>query len=180
MNLLKQIQQMDMSKGLPPVEKWDPPNCGDIGMKITRDGVWYYQGSPIGRKKLMRLFSTILRRDEDGMHYLVTPVEKVPVEVEDAPFLAVEMEAEGEGEAQILYFRTNVDDIVRAGAAHPLRFEIDTESGEPAPYIHIRGRLEALINRAVFYDMVELGCEADIHGEAQFGLWSDGVFFSDG
>ena len=177
MDLLKLAQQAENAGGLPPVEKWNPPHCGDIGMKIARDGVWYYQGSPIGRKKLTRLFSTILRRDADDKHYLVTPVEKIIVEVEDAPFLAVELEAEGAGEKQKLYFRTNVDDVVMAGTAHPLRFEIDPHSQEPSPYIHIRGRLEALINRAVFYHLVELGSQAEIDGAPQFGIWSDGTFF---
>lgn len=178
MDLLKAVQNMDMSKGLPPVEKWNPPNCGDIGMKISRDGVWFYQGSPIGRQKMVRLFSTILRRDEDGMHYLVTPVEKVPVEVEDAPFLAVEMQVEDKGRNQKLCFRTNVEDIVVAASDHPLRFTIDKTTQAPTPYIHIRGRLEARIVRSVFYDLVELGEIEKINGIEKFGVWTSGKFFA--
>ncbi len=173
MDIVKSIQATASPKGLPPVEKWNPPSCGDIGMRIARDGQWYYQGSPIGRKKLVRLFSTVLRHDPDGVHYLVTPVEKVPVEIEDAPFVAVEMEAAGAGRDQTLSFRTNVDDVAVAGADHPLRCEISPESGEPSPYIHIRARLEALIARAVFYDLVALAT----HEGDQFGVWSGGIFF---
>lgn len=158
---------------LPPVEQWNPPYCGDIGMRIARDGVWHYRGSPIGRKPMVRLFSRVLRRDADGRHYLVTPVEKVDVEVEDAPFLAVEMEVSGVGAAQTLIFRTNVDDVVRCGPAHPLRFVEEAGSGGLKPYLLIRGRLEALVTRAVYYDLVEIAVD---HG-ARSGLWSDGAFF---
>ncbi|MBT5156832.1 MAG: DUF1285 domain-containing protein [Rhodobiaceae bacterium] len=161
-------------KGLPPVHLWEPDYCGDIGMKIARDGQWYYANSPIGRKKLVRLFSTILRHDEDGEHYLVSPVEKIRVEVEDAPFVATLMHVSGEGQAQVLRFETNVGDFTEAGPEHPLRFEIDAQTGEPSPYIHVRARLEALISRAVFYDLVAL-CEVV---DAQFGVWSHGVFFA--
>ena len=173
MDIVKGIQAASSPKGLPPVEKWNPPSCGDIGMRIARDGQWYYQGSPIGRKKLVRLFSTVLRHDKDGVHYLVTPVEKVPVEVEDAPFVAVEMNVSGEGREQSLSFRTNVDDVAVAGADHKLRCEINSATEEPSPYIHVRGRLEALIARAVFYDLVALGVQ---EGGA-FGVWSQGIFF---
>ena len=158
---------------LPPVEQWDPPYCGDIGMRIARDGVWHYQGSPIGRKPMVKLFSRVLRRDADGRHYLVTPVEKVDVAVEDAPFLAVEMDVSGVGAAQTLIFRTNVDDVVRCGPAHPLRFVEEAGSGGLKPYLLIRGRLEALVTRAVYYDLVEIAVE---HG-AVSGIWSDGAFF---
>ena len=160
-------------KGLPPVHLWNPDYCGDIGMKIARDGQWYYDNSPIGRKKLVRLFSTILRHDEDGEHYLVTPVEKIRVEVEDAPFVATLMQVSGQGEGQILRFETNVGDFTEAGPEHVLRFEIDATTGQPAPYVHVRARLEALIARSVFYDLVALGVE---HGE-DFGVWSHGQFF---
>ncbi|MDA8544330.1 DUF1285 domain-containing protein [Alphaproteobacteria bacterium] len=161
-------------RGLPPVHLWEPDYCGDIGMKIARDGQWYYANSPIGRKKLVRLFSTILRHDEDGEHYLVTPVEKIRVEVEDAPFIATLMSVRGAGRAQVLRFETNVGDFTEAGPDHPLRFEIDKKSGEPSPYVHVRARLEGLIARPVFYDLVEL---AEVH-EGQFGVWSHGVFFA--
>jgi len=161
-------------RGLPPVHLWEPDYCGDIGMKIARDGQWYYANSPIGRKKLVRLFSTILRHDEDGEHYLVTPVEKIRIEVEDAPFIATLMTMTGEGRAQILRFETNVGDFTEAGPDHPMRFEINAETGEPSPYVHVRARLEGLIARPVFYDLVEL---AEVH-EGQFGVWSHGVFFA--
>jgi hypothetical protein len=161
------------TRGLPPVEKWNPPYCGDIGMAIRADGVWLYQGSPIGRKPLVKLFSTVLRRDADGRHYLVTPVEKVDVAVADAPFLAVEMEVRGEGAAQTLTFRTNVDDVVTAGPDHPLRFVVEEPSGGLKPYLLVRGRLEALVTRAVYYDLVELAVE---NGDTP-GVWSGGVFF---
>ena len=160
-------------KGLPPVHLWEPDYCGDIGMKIARDGQWYYDNSPIGRKKLVRLFSTILRHDEDGEHYLVTPVEKIRVEVEDAPFIATLMQVSGKGKEQVLRFETNVGDATLAGPDHAMRFEIDPTSGEPSPYVHVRARLEALISRAVFYDLVELGV---VEGD-DFGVWSHGVFF---
>ena len=177
MDIIKAVQNMDLSKGLPPVEKWNPPNCGDIGMKIKRDGVWFYQGSPIGRQKMVRLFSTILRRDDDGIYYMVTPVEKVPVEVEDVPFLAVEMQVENKGPEQKLYFRTNVEDKVIASKTNPLHFVIDEKTQEPTPYILVRAKLEARIVRAVFYDLVELGCSQTIKGIEQFGVWSSGEFF---
>ena len=161
-------------RGLPPVHLWEPDYCGDIGMKIARDGQWYYDNSPIGRKKLVRLFSTILRHDEDGEHYLVTPVEKIRVEVEDAPFIATLMTVSGEGRAQVLRFETNVGDFTEAGPDHAMRFEIDEKTGEPSPYVHVRARLEGLIARPVFYDLVEL---AEVH-DGQFGVWSHGIFFA--
>jgi len=157
---------------IPPVHLWEPDYCGDIGMKIAYDGQWYYAGSPIGRKKLVDLFSTILRFDDDGEYYLVTPAEKIRVEVEDVPFIVIAMHAEGQGREQKITFSTNVGDRVLAGGMHPFRFEINTETQEPAPYVHIRARLEARINRAVFYDLVNLGATHD----GQFGIWSDGVF----
>jgi len=161
-------------KGLPPVHLWEPDYCGDIGMKIARDGQWYYANSPIGRKKLVRLFSTILRHDEDGEHYLVSPVEKIRVEVEDAPFVATLMQVTGQGKEQVLRFETNVGDFTEAGPEHPLRFELDEATDAPSPYIHVRARLEALISRAVFYDLVAL-CEVV---DGQFGVWSHGQFFA--
>ncbi|MDX3977286.1 DUF1285 domain-containing protein [Shinella sp.] len=164
-------------RGLPPVERWNPPFCGDIDMEIRADGTWFYMGTPIGRAPLVRLFSTVLRRDEDGKTYLVTPVERVGIRVVDAPFLAVEMNAAGEGEAQTLTFRTNVGDVVEAGAEHPLRFVIAGENNELKPYLLIRGRLEALVSRAVMYELVELGETIEIDGVAMFALRSGGVVF---
>lgn len=165
------------ARGLPPVHLWNPAFCGDLDMRIARDGTWFYMGTPIGRERLVRLFSTILRHDEDGKYYLVTPVEKVGITVDDAPFLAVAMKVEGKGHEQILTFTTSVGDETVAGADHPMRFVIDEASGEPAPYVHVRARLEALINRAVFYDLVDLGVEEQHEGARWFGIWSGGVFF---
>ncbi|WP_105437748.1 DUF1285 domain-containing protein [Neorhizobium sp. T25_13] len=150
-------QTGDGKRGLPPVDKWNPPFCGDIDMEIRADGTWFYMGTPIGRAPLVRLFSTVLRRDEDGSTYLVTPVEKVGIRVVDAPFLAVEMQVTQREGRQVLTFRTNVGDVVEASAEHPLRFEISGENRELKPYLLVRGRLEALVSRAVMYDLVELG-----------------------
>ncbi len=165
------------SRQLPPVHEWDPPLCGDIDMRIARDGTWYYQGSPIGRKPLVRLFASVLRRDADGEHYLVTPVEKVRVRVDDAPFVAVELQRLGRGAAQRLVFRTNVDDVVTADREHPLWVKNHPDTGEPSPYVRVRDRLHALIARAVFYELVELGEEREVDGERRFGVYSAGDFF---
>ncbi len=147
-------------------------------MKIRADGVWLYQGSPIGRMPLVRLFASVLRKDADGRHYLVTPAEKIDVDVADAPFLAVEMQVEGSGRQQSLTFRTNVDDIVTAGPEHPLRFAVEPGSGGLKPYLLVRGRLEALVTRALYYDLVELAVEEEREGRRQLGLWSAGRFFA--
>jgi hypothetical protein len=163
--------------GLPPVHLWNPEFCGDLNMRIAVDGTWFYEGTPIGRKRLVKLFSRILRHDEDGKYYLVTPVEKVGLEVEDAPFLGVEMRIQGEGKDQVLQFRTNVDDWVEVDGDHPLRFEVDPVSNGLKPYVLVRARLEALISRAVYYDLAALGCEHNIDNEVWFGVWSCGVFF---
>lgn len=171
------LQQIPASKGgLPPVHLWNPPFCGDIDMRIARDGSWHYLGTPIGRPAMVRLFSTILRRDGDA-YFLVTPVEKVGIQVDDAPFVAVDMHAEGEGEVQCLRFVTNVEDEVLAGCEHPLRFALDAQSGEPSPYLHVRANLEALIHRNVFYRLVELAVPREIDGQPWLGVWSAGVFF---
>lgn len=163
--------------GLPPVERWNPPFCGDIDMEIRADGTWFYMGTPIGRQPLVRLFSTVLRKDDDGRTYLVTPVEKVGIRVEDVPFLAVEMAVSGEGEAQRLTFRTNVGDVVEAGQQHPLRFDIAGENQELKPYLHIRGNLEALVSRPVMYDLVELGEATEVDGVEMFCVRSAGKLF---
>lgn len=159
-------------RGLPPVENWNPPFCGDIDMEIRPDGTWFYMGTPIGRAPLVRLFSTVLRRDEDGRTYLVTPVEKVGIRVVDAPFLAVEMQVTQREGRQVLTFRTNVGDVVEAGSEHPLRFEISGENRELKPYLLVRGRLEALVSRAVMYDLVELGEGIVIDGVPMFSVRS--------
>ena len=164
-------------RGLPPVERWNPPFCGDIDMEIRADGTWFYLGTPIGRAPLVRLFSTVLRKDEDGKTYLVTPVERVGIRIVDAPFLAVEMNASGEGEGRLLTFRTNVGDVVEVGADHPLRFVISGENNELKPYLLVRGRLEALVSRAVMYDLVALGETVEIDGVEMFAVRSGGVVF---
>ncbi|KAB7643716.1 DUF1285 domain-containing protein [Polymorphobacter fuscus] len=163
-----------LGKGsLPPVHLWHPTHCGDSEMRIARDGTWFHQGSPIGRAPLVRLFSTILRREKDGSFVLVTPVEKLDIIVEDAPFIAVEVTTEGEGRDRRLIFRTNVDDLVEAGPAHPLRIETAPD-GTPRPYVHVRAGLEALVNRPVFYQLADL---ALAEGGTPPGLWSGGLFF---
>ena len=163
-------------KGLPPVHLWNPPFCGDIDMRIARDGTWYYLGTPIVRKPMVKLFSSVLRKDGDD-YFLVTPVEKVGIRVDDAPFVAVTLALEGDGEQQRLRFTTQVDDEVVAGAAHPLRVELDCDSGEPSPYLRVRANLDALIHRNVFYQLVELAVEREIDGQLWLGVWSDGEFF---
>jgi uncharacterized protein len=153
---LEALLKSQAGKGPAPVEMWNPPYCGDIGMAIQRDGTWLYAGSPIGRMPLVKLFASVLRRDADGRHYLVTPAEKVDVTVADAPFLAVEMEVRGDGADRTLVFRTNVDDIVHCGPDNPLRFVEEPGSGGLKPYLRVRGRLDALVTRALYYDLVEL------------------------
>jgi len=176
-DLLAQIPSS--GKGLPPVHLWNPDFCGDIDMRIARDGTWYYLGTPIGRKPMVRLFSTIIRRDGDT-YFLITPVEKVGIKVDDAPFVAVLLEVEGEGESQVLRFTTNVDDVVQAGAEHGLRVSIDPQTQEPAPYLHVRANLEALVHRNVFYQLVDLTITRDIDGQRWLGVWSGGEFFKIG
>jgi hypothetical protein len=164
-------------RGPAPVERWNPPFCGDLDMEIRADGTWFYLGTPIGRMPLVQLFSTVLRRDEDGRTYLVTPVEKVGIRVEDAPFVAVEMDASGAGEGQVLTFRTNVGDVVEAGPEHPLRFVDEDGTGGLKPYLHVRGRLEALVGRAVMYELVGIGETIEIGGVAMFCVRSKGEAF---
>ena len=151
---------------------WNPDFCGDIDMRIARDGTWFYEGTPIGRPGLVRLFSTILKM-EDGKYFLVTPVEKVGITVDDAPFVAIDVNWIGEGETQNLTFETNVDDTVVAGPENPIRVVRDPETGEPSPYVMVRAGLEALIDRKSFYRLVEIGT----HKDGWFGLWSGGQFF---
>ncbi|MEM9344574.1 MAG: DUF1285 domain-containing protein [Pseudomonadota bacterium] len=162
--------------GLPPVHLWNPPFCGDLDIRIARDGRWFYLGSPIARPELVRLFSTILRRDGDA-YFLVTPVEKVGITVDDAPFAAIDFSVTGLGEAQTLIFETNVGDRAIAGPDHPIRVVRAPETGEPSPYILVRANLEALIDRKSFYRLVDIGAHHDHEGERWFGLWSSGAFF---
>lgn len=163
-------------RGLPPVHLWNPPDCGDLDMRIARDGTWFYLGTPIGRPELVRLFSTILRKDGDR-YVLVTPVEKVGITVDDAPFVAVDFTVKGEGKAQTLNFVTNLGDEACAGSEHPIRVERDPATGEPSPYVHVRANLEALIDRKSFYRLVEIGTHHENDGASWFGLWSGGHFF---
>jgi len=158
-------------KGPPPVDLWNPPFCGDIDLRIAADGTWFYQGTPIGRPALVRLFASILKREGDR-YCLVTPVEKCGIRVDDAPFLAVEVRAEGGA----LRFRTNVDDEVVCGPDHALRFEPQPNGGLK-PYLHVRRDLWALATRPVYYDLVDLGEERMVAGERWFGVGSQGAFF---
>jgi len=164
------------ARALPPVERWNPEFCGDIDIVIKRDGTWFHEGTPIGRARLVRLFSTILKREGDK-HFLVTPVEKLQIMVEDAAFLAVLMRAEGRGPHARIEFTTNVGDKAIAGPSHPITFRKGVETSQSAPYIQVRGGLEARIARAVYYDLVALGETQEIDGADMFGVWSDGVFF---
>ncbi|MEC3911132.1 DUF1285 domain-containing protein [Sphingobium sp. CR2-8] len=169
---LADIARLAAEKRLPPVEKWNPDHCGDSEMRIARDGTWFHQGSPIGRETMVRLFSSILRREADGSHVLVTPVEKLSIEVEDAPFVAVELKSEGEARDRTLAFRLNSGDIVTAGPDHGLTLR-ETPDG-PHPYLHVRGGMEALVGRSVYYELMNLALD---EGGDRVGLWSDGAFF---
>lgn len=159
-------------KGPPPVHLWNPAFCGDLDIEIRRDGLWFYLGTPIGREPLVRLFASILKL-EGGKYYLVTPVEKVGIRVQDVPFIAVDAEAVGNGVTRTLTFTTNVGDQVTAGPENPIRVERDPDTGEPSPYVHVRRGLEARIDRKTFYRLVELGQ----HHDGWFGLWSAERFF---
>ena len=160
------------TKGLPPVHLWNPPFCGDLDIHIAKDGSWSYMGSPITRFELVKLFSSILKKEGDK-YYLVTPVEKVGITVEDAPFLAVDFDQTGEGKAQTLTFSTDVGDQATAGLDHPIRIVIDPETDEPRPYVLVRSNLEARIDRKSFYRLVDIGADHD----GWFGVWSGGAFF---
>lgn len=163
---------------LPPVHLWNPDHCGDIGMEIHADGSWWHEGRIIGREKLVRLFSTILRKDDDGETYLVTPYEKVVVRVEDAPFLAIRVDVTGEpGPDQVLVFTTNVGDVTLAGPDSPLRIETDPDTQEPSPYVLVRGRLEAKLTRPVFYELAGIAVDNPEDGGETLGVWSSGQFF---
>ena len=170
---LADIARLAGEKRLPPVERWDPDHCGHSGMRIARDGTWYHEGSPIGRPAMVRLFATILRREPDGRHVLVTPVEKLDIDVEDAAFVAVELKSEGEGRGRRLAFRLNTGDLAVAGPDHPLTFRPGDQG--PQPYLAVRGGLEALVARPVYYELANLALE---EGAQPPGLWSDGAFFA--
>jgi hypothetical protein len=159
--------------GLPPVDRWHPEYCGEMDLVIKRDGTWWHEGTRITRDRLVRLFSTILRKDDDGIHYLVTPVEKIAIQVETAPFLAVRVDVAGEGREQSLIFTTNVGDLVEAGPQHPISVSVDPETKEPTPLVRVRARLDALLARPVFYELAEIAVEH----EGVMGVWSGGCFF---
>jgi hypothetical protein len=163
-------------KGPLPVEHWNPPFCGDLDMRIAADGTWFYLQTPIGRPALVKLFASVLKREGEG-YFLVTPVEKCGIRVDDAPFLAVELNVRRVPAGQLLDFRTNVDDWVACGPQHVLRFEPETGTGGLKPYLHVRRNLWAKVTRALFFDLVELGEERDIDGTPMFGVASRGVFF---
>lgn len=163
-------------KGPPPVHLWDPPFCGDLDMRIAGDGTWYYLKTPIGRPALVKLFASVLKREGDR-YFLVTPVEKCGISVDDAPFMAVEMQVDESPAGRVLHFRTNVDDWVACGPDHALRFEPEPGTGGLKPYLHVRSDLWAKVTRALFYDLVELGEERDVAGERMFGIASGGEFF---
>ena len=162
-------------RGLPPVHLWNPAHCGEIDIRIRKDGVWFHEGTPIGREALVRLFSTVLRKDPDGFH-LVTPVEKMKIVVEDAPFIAIRVDRVGEA----LVFQTNVGDTVEAGPDNAIRVEMDPKTGEPRPYLHVRRGLEALIARPVFYELVELATERETPDGPALGVESNGAWFAVG
>ncbi len=164
-------------KGAPPVELWNPPFCGDLDMRIAADGTWFYLKTPIGRPALVKLFASVLKR-EDGKYYLVTPVEKCGISVDDAPFLAVEMAVAESDAGRVLNFRTNVDDWVACGPQHALRFEPEAGTGGLKPYLHVRRDLWAKVTRTLFFDLVALGEEREIDGKPMFGVSSTGTFFS--
>ena len=174
---LKDAEKAAGGRGLPPVHLWNPPFCGDIDMRIAQDGTWFYMNSPIGRKPLVKLFASIMRHDEDGKYYLVTPAEKCGIKVDDAPFVAIRMTAEGESRDQVISFETNTDDVVTVDDHHPLRVATEEGTGGLKPYILVRGRLEALVSRALFYDLVARGISEEYDGERWFGVWSSGRFW---
>ena len=171
-NIAASVSAATRGKGLPPVHLWNPPFCGDLDIRIARDGTWFYLGTPIGRPALVKLFSSILKK-EAGKYYLVTPVEKVGIQVDDAPFVAVDVDHR-DGD---LHFTTQVGDTMIAGPDHPIRVERDPETGEPSPYVLVRSNLEALIDRKSFYRLVDLGLHEIWQGESWFGLRSQSTFF---
>jgi uncharacterized protein len=167
----------EAGRKLPPVEQWNPPFCGKLDMRIAADGTWYYLKTPIGRPALVKLFASVLKREGDD-YFLVTPVEKCGIEVEDAPFLAVELQVAQSDAGQVLRFRTNVDEWITCGAEHQLRFDPEPVTGGLKPYLHVRRGLWAKVTRSLFFDLVALGQEREIEGEAMFGIVSMGAFFA--
>lgn len=167
----------DQTREPAPVHLWNPPLSGEMDMQIARDGTWYHEGDPIGRKALVQLFAGILRLDEDGRYYLVSPVERWAIKVEDAPFVATQLQVEGQGEQQNLVFTTNLQDSFSAGPEHPIHVVVDAQTQEPSPYVLVRTNLEALINRNLYYELVELAVEREHNGKTCLGVWSQDCFF---
>ncbi|WP_416897284.1 MAG: DUF1285 domain-containing protein [Minwuia sp.] len=163
-------------RSYPPVDKWDPERVGEIDIRIAQDGTWYHEGDPILRHELVKLFSTVLRRDDDGRHYLVTPAERLAIQVDVAPLFVNEMFRENAGPEQVIRFRTHTDDVAVLDDDHPLEVSVDAETGEPTPLVHIRGRLKGLLARSVFYDLVEIADEREIDGVEVQGVMSAGRF----
>ena len=179
-SILEQVPHSEhgMKRRAPaPVHLWNPPVNGELDMRIARDGTWFYQDGPINRKAMAQLFAGILRLDADHRYYLVTPVERWAIQVDDAPFVAISMQSKGEGAEQVLTFTTNLDDSVEAGPEHPIRVVVDDETQEPSPYVLMRGNLEALINRNLFYELADKATEHEIEGKTCLGVWSQGCFF---
>lgn len=178
-SLLKNLPEsvLDAAREPAPVHLWNPDLSGELDMHVARDGTWYHEGGPITRLALAQLFSGILRLEEDGRYYLVTPVEKWAIRVDDAPFVAVRMEVEGQGVEQQLRFFTSLEHEVTAGTDHPVSVKVDPGTGEPSPYVLLRDNLQALIHRNVFYQMVELAQEHEAAGQVRQGVWSGGMFF---
>lgn len=174
--LARAAREAGRGRGLPPVHLWNPPYCGELDMRIRRDGSWWYLGTPIGREALVRLFSTILKREGDR-YFLVTPVEKVGIIVDDVPFLADDFTRSGTGRDQVLTFTTRTGDEAVLGQDHPLRVERDPSTAEPSPYVLIRNDLWALIDRKSFFRLVDLCCHEPWSGQSWFGLWSSGIFY---
>ncbi|MEX0299820.1 MAG: DUF1285 domain-containing protein [Kordiimonas sp.] len=173
-NFLKEVSKQKF----PPVEKWNPDFCGDIDMRIASDGTWFYMGTPITRERMVKLFSTVLRKDDDGKTYLVTPVEKIGITVDDAHFIATGFEKVGDLNEQVLSFTTNVGDVVIADEEHPIRVEIDPKTEEPRPYIRVRGQLDALIARSVFYELIEAADHQETEEKTELSILSKGTRFS--
>lgn len=171
--LIKAAKPQGDGTGERPVEKWDPDYCGEMDMVIKSDGSWWHEGTRITREPLVKLFASILRKDDDGETYLVTPVEKIKIEVEAAHFTAIRLDVDGSGENQRLFFTTNMGEIIEAGAERPIRVDIDVKTGEPRPYISVRGRLEALMTRPVFYELVEYG----VFTGDELGIFSNNAYF---
>ena len=174
-NLMKALQ--DTEDGERPVEKWNPKYCGEMDMVIKSDGSWWHEGGRITRKGLVGLFASILRKDEDGRTYLVTPVEKIGIQVERGHFIGTRVDIEGEGKSQRLFFTTNLDEVIEAGPNNPIRVDTDPETLEPMPYVTVRGRLEATMARPVFYELVENAVEVEMPEGKQLGIYASGMFF---